>query len=243
MVSGSHFEIPELLSVKIAKIIPKIREEELFSYKQCYIGISLENPVFEGDLLYALLLWIANRFEQCLVIVGDHLCRFNEFILNGLGEDEAVSVANELGDSFILKTKGLFQQLPDGKIRLTRWKSHLETNEYKTSRTMLDHLFASDSGFRASVEKDAFAFVKRQMRRSRTLAVPTEEAIRLSCEYLLEEIAVFSALSEQGWQVELYPGPELRVLVDVAKGKYLRVPKGLKERISVELKVCGNNSH
>ena len=64
-----------------------------------------------------------------------------------------------------------------------------------------------------------------------------EVAIELSCRYLLEEVAVFSALSEQGWGVELYPGPELHVLSEVAKDKLINVPQGLKERINVELKI------
>ena len=75
------------------------------------------------------------------------------------------------------------------------------------------------------------------------MATETEEALKLSCEYLLEEIAVFSALSEQGWQVEFYPGPELRVLAEVAKGRYSGVPIGLKERISVELKIHRISAH
>ena len=76
------------------------------------------------------------------------------------------------------------------------------------------------------------------MKRNKTLAVSGERALRLSCEYLLEEIAVFSALSEQGWQVELYPGSELVVLVYIARGKCLNVPQGLIKRISVELKIA-----
>jgi len=69
-----------------------------------------------------------------------------------------------------------------------------------------------------------------------------EEAIELSCRYLLEEITVFSALSDQGWKVELYPGPELRVLVDIAKGEYSRIPQGLKERVNVELRIAGGRT-
>ena len=58
----------------------------------------------------------------------------------------------------------------------------------------------------------------------------------------LEEIAVFSALSEQGWRVELYPGSELAVLVYIARGKCLNVPQGLTKRISVELKIAPGGS-
>ena len=60
----------------------------------------------------------------------------------------------------------------------------------------------------------------------------------MCCKYLLEEIAVFNVLSEQGWRVELYPGSELNALVEVAKGKFPDVPQGLKNRINVELKIC-----
>lgn len=242
MTWDSYSNGSNLLSVRIARIMPRISEQNLFSFQRCYMGISLDNPVFEGDSLRALLLWIVKRFDQCLVIVGDHLCRYNERILNGLKDDEAIKVAQESGDSFILTTRELFQQLPSGKIRLTRWKSQLETDEYKKSKAILDHLFISDPAFRASVEKDARSFVTRQAKQDR-LAIQPPQAVELSCQYLLEEIAVFSALAQQGWQVELYPGPELRVLVEVAKGKYSTIPEGLKKRISVELRVYGENTH
>ncbi|MCJ7692088.1 MAG: tRNA-dependent cyclodipeptide synthase [Sedimentisphaerales bacterium] len=236
-MSVSNSENLNLPSVTIAKILPKIPEEQLYAYKQCYLGISLDNPVFDGDSLYALLLWITDKFEHCLVIVGDHLSRFNERILNDCDWETASKIAYDRGDEFIRKTEQLFQQFPDGKAQLTRWKTHLQTDHYKKAREIIDNLFISNDEFRASIEKDALSFVKRLTRRNHTLAVETAEAINLSSEYLIEEIAVFSSLSEQGWQVELYPGPELRVLVDVARGKYKDTPIGLKQRISVELKL------
>ena len=247
MISDLNSKKLELPSVSIVKVIPNISKDELFSYKKCFIGISLENPVFEGDSFCAMLGWIVEKFDQTLVVVGDYLCRYNEFILNGSDEDRAAKAASGLGDSFISKTEKLFEgllknQKDPEKIRLTRWRSHLETDEYKKSKAILDDLFLSDPGFRAAVEKDASGFVNRLMKRNETLAVSGEEALSLSCKYLLEEIAVFSALSEQGWQVELYPGSELGVLVYIARGKCLNVPQGLTKRISVELKIAQSRS-
>ncbi len=243
MTSDYHFEDERLPAVAIAKILPKLSQQELFSYKRCYLGISLENPVFDSRSLRAILCWASERFEGCLVIVGDHLRRFNERILNGLDGPEAAKAAEKIGDLFVVKTRGLFERFGEGKIRLTRWKEHLQSGEYGASSAIIAGLFASDGEFRASVEKDAVSFVRRQQRRNRSLAVGQAEAIELCCGYLLEEIAVFSALSERGWRVELYPGPELRVLTEVAKGKYAGVPRGLKERISVELKVGAGARH
>ena len=238
MKSDSHSENPDLPSVSIVRTTPKVSQEKLFSFKRCYVGISLDNPVFQGRSLEALLLWAVKNFEQCLVVIGDYLCRFNSGIFNGLNNDAALKVAQEAGDSFILRTSELFKQFPRQKIHLTRWKPCLDSVEYRKSRAILDDLFVTDSNFRASIEKDASSFARRQTKRNHGPAVPMEEAIELSCQYLLEEIAVFSALSEQGWKVELYPGPELHVLVDTAKGKYSRIPQGLKERINVELRIC-----
>jgi len=243
VTSDYHFEDERLEAVAIAKILPKLSQQELFSYKRCYLGISLENPVFDSRSLRAILCWASERFESCLVIVGDHLRRFNERILNGLDDAEAAKAAEKIGDVFVLKTKGLFEQFDGEQVRLTRWKEHLHGGEFKESKEVIEQLFVSDEQFRASVEKDAVSFVNRQHRRGQRLAVEQAEAIGLCCEYLLEEIAVFSALSERGWRVELYPGPELRVLTEVARGKYPFVPRGLKERISVELKVGAGARH
>jgi len=242
-MSDSNFKNLDLLSVSIVKTIPKVSEEELFSHRNCYIGISLGNPIFQGKYLQAILFWAVERFEESLVVVGDHLCRFNERIFNGLNGEKAIQTANNLGDNFIEQTKDLFAQLPQDKIKMTRWKARLETAEYAESKAALDTLFHTNDEFMASVKREAFSFIERQTKHNKKPAVEIEEAIKLSCEYLLEEIAVFSALSEQGWNVELYPGPELKVLEDVARGMYIDAPAGLKKRINIELKVNQGSSN
>ncbi len=237
MTSPSKSEKICLPKISIAKILPKVSQQELYSRKKCYLGISLENPAFEGDSLLAMLLWVTSKFEKCLVIVGDHLCRFNEQIINGPDNSLADKLAEKLGDSFIKQTKGLFSQLPAKKFKLTRWKEHLHTEQFKKAKIIIDELSRSNEDFNSSVKYDAQSFVGRLKKRHQNMAVDMEEAINLSCKYILEEVAVFSSLSEQGWTVELYPGSELRVLVEVANGKYPSVPKGLKTRVNVELKI------
>jgi len=226
-------------SVSIAKIIPPITEAQLFTRKKCYIGISVENPLFEGQALRAMLAWAAGKFEQTLVIVGDYLNRFNERIIYGCDLDKAGELGIKLGDVFVLRTKELFDSLPAGKVCLTRWKEHLQQEDFHTAKKVIDGLFKTNEEFEAAVEYDALSFVKRQKKRSKNFAVGMEEAIRLSSEYILEEAAVFSSLSQRGFSVELYPGPELRVLAQVAKGQYPDIPAGLKTRINVELKLSG----
>ena len=94
------------------KILPLISQTQLFSQKKCYLGISLENPLFEGDTLQAMLSWASDKFEQSLVLVGDYLCRFNEKILSGCDEKQAAGTFLKRGDSFLLQTKDIFDTLP-----------------------------------------------------------------------------------------------------------------------------------
>ncbi|MCD6394293.1 MAG: tRNA-dependent cyclodipeptide synthase [Planctomycetes bacterium] len=237
-MSDSNSDKQNLPAVRIVTITPEISEQELFSHRRCYMGISLDNPVFEGRSLQALLNWATERFDHCLVVTGDYLRRHNELILNGLDDERAVAMALASGDEFIEKTRHIFTGMDGDKIELIRWRDCLAFVEYQHSRAALDKLFAANEAFRKAVGKDAVGFVERQKDRNRSLAVDENRAIEISCEYLLEEIAVFSALSERGWNVELYPGPELHVLAAVAAGRFGDITPGLKDRINVELG-CG----
>jgi tRNA-dependent cyclodipeptide synthase len=237
VTSDWRCEIKKLPEVKIVKILPRVSRAQAYARKKCYLGISLENPLFEGDALRAVVFWAADKFEQTLVIVGDYLCRFNERILAGCDEKTAGDLALKRGDVFLSKTKGLFDSLPAGKVILTRWNEHLQNERFARSKKILDEIFETDKKFRAAIEYDALSFVKRQQKHNLNLALGMEQAVRLSSEYILEETGVFSSLSERGWSVELYPGSELKVLAEVAKGRFPKVPQGLKNRLSVELKI------
>ncbi len=234
-MSDSNSDKQNLPMVRIVAITPEISEQKVFSYRRCYMGISLDNPVFEGRSLQALLQWATERFDHCLVVTGDYLRRHNELILNGLDRERAAAASVSAGDEFIEKTRRIFAGIDGGRIELIRWRQCLAFAEYQRSKAALDKLFAADEAFRKAVGEDAVGFVERQKDRDRPLAVDEDRAIEISCEYLLEEIAVFSALSERGWHVELYPGPELHVLVDVAAGRFGDITRGLKDRINVEL--------
>jgi tRNA-dependent cyclodipeptide synthase len=233
----SPSEATGLPRISVVRTTPKVSDEQLFAKRRCYIGISLDNPVFYGKSLKAILTWGEENFDHCLIVLGDYLRRFNEYIFNSLNDEAAEKASFEAGNDYIAKTKDIFQQFNEDKLQLARWKDCLQADEFKKSRAILSKLYDTLPAFKASVQRDAFLFLKRQKRKNQKMSLPMEEAIELSSQYLLEEIAVFSSLSEQGWKVELYPGPELTVLVDIAKGQYSDIPQGLKERVNVELRI------
>ncbi len=200
------------------------------------MGISLDNPLFRGRALEALLDWAVEHFNRCLVVVGDSLRRYNEQILHGLQGTQAIEAARAVGDVFLRDHHELFDRLDKSRVNVIRWDECLGWPEYRTAREAIESLYRTDADFRSAVQRDAFAFVKRMKKRASKPAVSDEQAIELSSQYLIEEIAVFSALSERLWSVELYPGPELEVLVRIARGAYADIPLGLRQRINVELR-------
>jgi tRNA-dependent cyclodipeptide synthase len=222
--------------IQVGPITPRIPLDEVIARGRCYMGISLDNPVFCGWPLKALIGWAVGHFGQCQIVVGDTLRRHNEQILQGFQGSRAVDAARAVGDSFLRKHKTILESFDHGRLSVIRWDECLNWPEYLTDRKAIDDLYGSDADFRSAVQRDAFAFVKRMKKRSPKLAVSDEQAIELSSQYLLEEIAVFSALSMRSWSVELYPGPELEVLVKVASGAFARIPQGLRQRVNVELK-------
>ena len=162
MTADSNSDNIDLSCVSIVKTTPRVSQERLFSFRRCYIGISIDNPVFYGRSLEVLLFWGVGHFDRSLVVIGDYLRRFNERIFNGLSIDAAAKAAQQAGDSFIYQTGKIFGRLDDKKISVTRWKPCLETDEYKKSKAVLDELFNSEPNFKTALVRDAFSFAKRQ---------------------------------------------------------------------------------
>ncbi len=224
-------------STKIESIAPPITQKELFLHRRCYLGISIGNPQFRGEPFAVLLDWISRHFDECLIVVGDYLQRYNEHIFYNRQAKEAEIESLRLGDAFLADAAEFLNHLPKTKFHITRWKSHLDSPEFHKAKKILDELFVNSFEFRESVDKTSSEFISRQMKNKKGPVVDKKTAIALSTQYLLEEIAVFSVLVENGWAVEVYPGPEIPVLVDIAAGKFHHIPPALKQRINVELRI------
>lgn len=236
--------MPDLLSnnskeqmIKIVKTTPKAAQEQLFENRKCYIGISLDNKVFYGKSFDILLGWATEKFDSTLIVIGDYLRRYNEYIFNGLEGADAYDKSIKAGDKFLEQASETLKRYADKGLEITRWKPCIENETFDSNKKIVDSLYSNDQAFKAAVQKDAFSFIKRQQNNTNQSSVSTEKAIELSSQYLLEEIAVFSSLSQQGYKIEIYPGPELHCLLEVAKGNFQAIPPGLKQRINVEVKV------
>jgi tRNA-dependent cyclodipeptide synthase len=223
------------IDVKVwGQLLPETNPKPLTG-EQCFIGVSLTNSSFYGDKLFSVLEWIGTRFSRCLIVVGDYLHRHNEEIFRGDDGLSSTHTAMELGDSFLGFAQPYLDRFPSGQFQVLRWRELIQTEQYIEARAMLDEMFLRDERFAGVINSMAADYITRQIRKNRELKVDYATACALSATYLLEEIAVFSALAENGWNVEIYPGKELSVLKDIIAGEYPNAPTALKRRISIEL--------
>jgi tRNA-dependent cyclodipeptide synthase len=113
------------------------------------------------------------------------------------------------------------------------------TVAYDRHYSDLRSLFDNNEQFAACLRSFADTFVER---RADIDDSQYTKNINKSCTYLLEELAVFTCLSEQGYKVFVYPGA-LRALTEIATGLHPQAPQALQDLISIELKIkrCGSS--
>jgi tRNA-dependent cyclodipeptide synthase len=221
----------------LKNVVPTSAKAELRHKSSCYLGVSLETRSFRRPMLDATVNWIDSNFKRCAVVVGDSLHRYTLQLTRGLSAGEAASEAYTIGTSFLIENQHLFAEVEQCSFEFFRVSDLQKTPECVGYENQLAEIFSKEDDFARSIKRSALSFIDRRRADIRQSALTRDEMINLSCRYILEEMAIFSCLVEAGWEIEVYPGGELPVLVDIARGKYPAVPKQLKRRINIELRI------
>jgi tRNA-dependent cyclodipeptide synthase len=219
----------------VKSVLPNGKERLPDPIPRAYVGVSLEQEAFHGDRLRAVLVWLEMHTEQCWLVIGDDLHRHTHRIWTVCDEARALESARRIGDQverelFVHRTN-----LTAGRFSVSRWAELLANGGFASSRTEIAKLYNRDMVFAESIRKCAAAYLRRNIRRGRSLALPHNAAHEVATAYLMEELAVFTVIGTLGWCVEVYPGPELPVLREIAQGAYVDVPAPLRQRMNVEL--------
>lgn len=222
----------------LRSVTPSSAKAQLSHAHCCYLGISLETEAFCRPRLDATVNWIASHFKQCAVVVGDSVHRYTLQIMKELAADEAAAEAYRIGTTFLAETQDLFDD-ERCKFEFVRFSELQNTPEFVSYVNQIKDTFSRNIAFAESIRRSANSFVDRRRMELRAQSVTRKRMIDLSCHYIIEEMAVFSCLVKFGWNVEVYPGTELPVLLDIARGKYDGIPEPLKHRINIELKIIG----
>ncbi|NET72800.1 MAG: tRNA-dependent cyclodipeptide synthase [Sphaerospermopsis sp. SIO1G2] len=202
-------------------------------FESCFLGVSLENKNFTPEKLKALAEWISRRFKYCVVLVGDSIHRITLETTKSVQPEISLIEGLKMGSSFIEENENIFHDFP-GKTQFTfeTCSQIQESEDYKQFYQYLRDFFESDPNFRSSVESFGRKYHSRKTTNLDDILL--KERIRRSCEYFLEEFAIFACLQKRGLSVMVYPGT-FSTLTEIVNGEYPYLFKEIKELIVVSL--------
>jgi tRNA-dependent cyclodipeptide synthase len=222
---------------EIHTLSPLNEKKQLQTYQSCILGVSLENKNFSTAKLVGMVDWVCRHFENCVVIIGDSIHHYT-LEIKGIDEHYAYDKALRLGREAIDTNNPVFQSYAEHcNLKVVLCSQMQETAAYRHYLAQLDALFVMDKTFAVNLSAFADTFVER---RAELDEESYRQSIHKSCRYLLEELAIFACLSDEGYQVFVYPGA-LNILTEISAGFYPMAPAALKNLINVDLKIkrCG----
>ncbi len=217
----------------VSQVAPAHRRASVDRLDSCILGVSLGGGnalEFHGAKLEATVRWIASRARRCCVLVGDSLGRISLEVREGLAAEVAEREARALGRRYAAETEAIFRHYTTSETSFeirygTQYADHENFRPYLHD---VHTLYKTDHGFRALVHSFGGDYQARTARSlERSDAGLSERWQQLAHEYLLEEIALFACLAEDGWPVLVYPG-SIDSIIEVAEGRFPALPAPLR---------------
>ncbi|QYG08889.1 tRNA-dependent cyclodipeptide synthase [Janthinobacterium sp. PAMC25594] len=220
---------------QVAFVSPPSRRSSFESETECFLGVSLENRNFEPARFHALLEWIARRFAKCKILIGDSIHRITLETKLGLLAEVALPAALKSGREFIDEHRSLVESYRGTtEFEFVTCQDIQKTSAYAQYSRHIRDYFDRTPEFKDSVE--AFG---RHYHRSDLDEIGHNRStylIRRSCDYFLEEFAIFSCLVKDGNAVMVYPG-SFSTLAEIADGVFPTVLPELQALTVVSIKL------
>lgn len=189
-----------------------------------YMGISLHSRNHEGEGLAAMVEWMNMRgqFEHVRVGLSDTLNRFNYAHSHRVSLTEAYKAVAQSGDAWLAENSKILDGLAMPHD-LRRWSHWLENyrQEIEQNKTLFEHAYDEDAGLRSSIDADISAFL------TRTHKLHDIEQLEASRRYLIEELAVYSAILRVNPATTVYPGKQLNCFAYMRDHKPAHLPSAI----------------
>jgi tRNA-dependent cyclodipeptide synthase len=230
-----NLETLPIYKAKVSFVSPISRRESYETVSYPFFGISLQNSNFIRPKLLASLEWICNRFKKCSVLIGDSIHRTTLQNNESLTEKEALDKALFLGKSFLQNELYIFEKFSSRCSFDFIFCSEIQAfPDYVQYYNLLQNLFSSNEVFRNSV----ISFAENYHVKHKDLVSLTkwEKLISNSCNYFLEEFAIFACLKIRGREAMIYPG-SFSTLSEIAAGQHPEALEELKNLIVISLHI------
>jgi len=219
-----------LLKAKINSSTCQQDLEKLKSTRKCFFGVKLGTSFTEKLLLKASGHWIANNFNECVILVDDSMYRHALQMQRGLNTFKAEQIALEKGLEFIEENRPLFTEIPRCKFSFILASEIQKSTDYILFYDRLRMEFLSHLDFARKIQIVASQNVLKGKIKGKI-----QENMLKSSRYLLEELAVFSCISKLGYAAFVYTGSDLNILMKAKEHEM--VPAELKHLVGISLRL------
>ena len=205
----------------------------------CFIPICMYSYMVNRPFLCEYLPWAISNCEKPRIIIGDYMERHNIMAFDALTETEALAKAERRGQRIAKNIEAVLNDFKiDGDVRVESCRKVIETAEGQRIISTIRDFAAKNKCFKVDIEEQIALMLSNTKRLSRkTLEnVNSGEMDRLR-EYMIEEIAFFLALYQEGYTTEIYPGHDMKILQKMASARYRGFPYNFSERTHISVAV------
>lgn len=222
---------------KIDAVYPIKNRKNFESYNKCFLGISLENSNFKTEKLEGIVKWVARRFKDCTVLIGDSIHRLNLQSIKQVKPEISLNQAIEIGKEFLDKNRYIFNNYCSGtKFNFLTCNAIQQTYQYADFYKKLDKLARTNIDFYRSLKIFAENYHCKNPKEINDIRMKIK--IETSIKYFLEEFSIFACLYQDGHEVMVYPGT-FSTLSEIADGLHQDAPDELKQLTVVSLCLKG----
>ncbi len=213
-------------------MIPETARSQLALHPRCFAGISLGGANFDPEKMQAMRDWIDAHFEDCIILVPDSVYRLSLQVSHGIEETAASLLACGMADEF-MRSQTPFCPAVGDRCRFTviRSSSIVGRVDFRDYLGQLKLLLENNGPFRTSIGDFCAAFLSRKHGKS-----PDDPHYSrwqsLSCDFILEELAVAACLVAQGYTVSVYPGT-VDIFSEIAAGLHPLLPVQLLGLVNI----------
>ena len=141
--------------------------------------------------------------------------------------------ALEIGRSFVAENQSLFHESGvRTQFRIETCSEIQRSQPYGYFYQNIKQVFEQNPEFRRSVEEFSRQYQSRNRWQYSDRKI--EENVQKSCEYFLEEFAIFACLQQRGFPVMVYPGA-FSPLVSIVNGEYPELVAEVQQLILVSM--------
>lgn len=184
------------------KVVPRSAFSK-FGNDKSILGISLGQKYHEGTKFKALVDWSVQRFNHTTIMIADTLQRHNLMLRTQISEEEAIKTLR--GNSQAWRSRN--QNSIKGLNVLT-WNELLENSSVQIYLDQIWQLYETNQDVYSVIDKTVQEyFIRQRSKEPEFYNADNFEAIyKSSRDYLLEEIAVDSYITNDLNTTVIYPG-------------------------------------